>query len=506
MDELGKVKRVVEKHGPLDEVLLVLDATTGQNGLVQARVFAEVVDITGIVLTKLDGTAKGGIVIAVQRELGVPVKLIGLGEGADRPGSVRAGRLRGRPDRRLTRLTPYGGRAAGSHEEPAARPPSRYCPGCAGVTTGGRRTPASPAAAAPAGSGGRVQHRGPQPADRAEAAEVGGRGGDVRARAQRPQVQVRVVPAHAVEQAGQFGGGPGGDEELRPAGRRHRHRAQRQPHPLQPHQRPPPGLLRHVQDVEGAAHRQQHRGARGLGPGVRRAVQAGARRDLPGEAQRMGAGGRAGPLPARAGAVAGAGAWRHRPAPEPGVLGHRGGLGAAASPPYAGTFLADAADREAHAPSNGSDSSVVTTRSARVTLRRCNSIEWRAPWCARWCGAVRAPPSASVRSSSIVVAQVKRARRQSGSFEGVANGGVSAIPLARGVIVGLPSVHEPWEHVQPRVCLGQPGFLFDGGQLPYERQQARHSDSGSHDEGFSGDDGEWGRSGERQRRRRYGGR
>ncbi|WP_405722617.1 signal recognition particle-docking protein FtsY [Streptomyces sp. NBC_01537] len=83
MDELGKVKRVVEKHGPVDEILLVLDATTGQNGLVQARVFAEVVDITGIVLTKLDGTAKGGIVVAVQRELGVPVKLIGLGEGAD---------------------------------------------------------------------------------------------------------------------------------------------------------------------------------------------------------------------------------------------------------------------------------------------------------------------------------------------------------------------------------------------------------------------------------------
>ncbi|WP_431774687.1 signal recognition particle-docking protein FtsY [Streptomyces cucumeris] len=83
MDELGKVKRVVEKHGAVDEVLLVLDATTGQNGLVQARVFAEVVDITGIVLTKLDGTAKGGIVVAVQRELGVPVKLVGLGEGAD---------------------------------------------------------------------------------------------------------------------------------------------------------------------------------------------------------------------------------------------------------------------------------------------------------------------------------------------------------------------------------------------------------------------------------------
>ncbi len=83
MDELGKVKRVVERHGPVDEVLLVLDATTGQNGVVQARVFAEVVDITGVVLTKLDGTAKGGIVVAVQRELGVPVKLVGLGEGAD---------------------------------------------------------------------------------------------------------------------------------------------------------------------------------------------------------------------------------------------------------------------------------------------------------------------------------------------------------------------------------------------------------------------------------------
>lgn len=83
MDELGKVKRVIEKHGPVDEVLLVLDATTGQNGLVQARVFSDVVDVTGLVLTKLDGTAKGGIVVAVQRELGVPVKLVGLGEGPD---------------------------------------------------------------------------------------------------------------------------------------------------------------------------------------------------------------------------------------------------------------------------------------------------------------------------------------------------------------------------------------------------------------------------------------
>ena len=83
MDELGKVKRVVEKRAAVDEVLLVLDATIGQNGLTQARVFADVVDITGLVLTKLDGTAKGGIVFRVQQELGVAVKLVGLGEGPD---------------------------------------------------------------------------------------------------------------------------------------------------------------------------------------------------------------------------------------------------------------------------------------------------------------------------------------------------------------------------------------------------------------------------------------
>jgi fused signal recognition particle receptor len=83
MDELGKVKRVVSRRAAVDEVLLVLDATIGQNGLPQARVFADVVDITGVVLTKLDGTAKGGIVFRVQQELGVPVKLVGLGEGAD---------------------------------------------------------------------------------------------------------------------------------------------------------------------------------------------------------------------------------------------------------------------------------------------------------------------------------------------------------------------------------------------------------------------------------------
>jgi fused signal recognition particle receptor len=84
MDELGKVKRVIEKRAAaVDEVLLVLDATIGQNGLTQAKVFADVVDITGVVLTKLDGTAKGGIVFRVQQELGVPVKLVGLGEGPD---------------------------------------------------------------------------------------------------------------------------------------------------------------------------------------------------------------------------------------------------------------------------------------------------------------------------------------------------------------------------------------------------------------------------------------
>ena len=83
MDELGKVKRVMEKHAPVSEVLLVLDATTGQNGLRQAEVFAEVAGVTGIVLSKLDGSAKGGIVISVQRTLGVPVKFVGLGEGPD---------------------------------------------------------------------------------------------------------------------------------------------------------------------------------------------------------------------------------------------------------------------------------------------------------------------------------------------------------------------------------------------------------------------------------------
>jgi fused signal recognition particle receptor len=83
MDELGKIRRVIEKRVPVAEVLLVLDATTGQNGLTQARVFAEAIGVTGVVLTKLDGSAKGGIVVSVQNELHVPVKLVGLGEGPD---------------------------------------------------------------------------------------------------------------------------------------------------------------------------------------------------------------------------------------------------------------------------------------------------------------------------------------------------------------------------------------------------------------------------------------
>lgn len=83
MQELGKIRRVIEKTAKVDEVLLVLDATTGQNGMAQAKVFADAIGITGIVLTKLDGSARGGIVISVQQELGVPVKLVGLGEGPD---------------------------------------------------------------------------------------------------------------------------------------------------------------------------------------------------------------------------------------------------------------------------------------------------------------------------------------------------------------------------------------------------------------------------------------
>ncbi len=125
MDELGKVKRVIEKQAHVSEVLLVLDATTGQNGLQQARVFREVVDVTGIVLTKLDGSAKGGIVVAVQRELGVPVKLVGIGEGRRRPCALRAGELRGRAARRSRLARPGRQVAAASSLSPCSSPSAR---------------------------------------------------------------------------------------------------------------------------------------------------------------------------------------------------------------------------------------------------------------------------------------------------------------------------------------------------------------------------------------------
>jgi fused signal recognition particle receptor len=82
MDELGKVKRVVEKVAPISEVLLVIDATTGQNGLTQAKVFSEAVDVTGLILTKLDGSARGGVALAIESALDIPIKFIGTGEGA----------------------------------------------------------------------------------------------------------------------------------------------------------------------------------------------------------------------------------------------------------------------------------------------------------------------------------------------------------------------------------------------------------------------------------------
>ena len=108
MEELRKVRRVAEKGaGTVSEVLLVLDATTGQNGLIQAQQFTEAVELTGVVLTKLDGSAKGGIVVAIQDQLGIPVKLVGIGETRRRPRSLRRRRVRRRP----VRLTRIPGRA-----------------------------------------------------------------------------------------------------------------------------------------------------------------------------------------------------------------------------------------------------------------------------------------------------------------------------------------------------------------------------------------------------------
>ena len=120
MEELKKIRRVADRPpGRVTEVLLVLDATTGQNGLVQARQFLEAVAVTGVVLTKLDGTAKGGVVVAIQRELGLPVKLVGLGEGPDDLVRLRPRGVRRRPDR----LTPTDRpRPAGPDRRGGARP------------------------------------------------------------------------------------------------------------------------------------------------------------------------------------------------------------------------------------------------------------------------------------------------------------------------------------------------------------------------------------------------
>lgn len=279
-------------------------------------------------------------------------------------------------------------------------------------TTGGICRRGCRAAAWPAGERRPCPAPGAQPADRAEAAEVRRGSGDVRAAAQRAQVQVRVVPAHPVEQPGQPGRGPGGDEELCTAGRRHRHRAQRQAHPLHPHQCAPPRRLGDVEHVERPAHGEQHRGARHLGPGVRGHAEGGARRHLAGEVQRVRAGGGARRVTARADARRGAGTRRHRPAPESCVFGDRGRPGSTAAPSRAGPHLPDAADREAHAPSNGCDSPVVTT-GVRDVLRRRGSAGARGG-VAGVCEVDRAPLSASLRLLLIATCQVNRGLRRTG--------------------------------------------------------------------------------------------
>lgn len=288
---------------------------------------------------------------------------------------------------------------------------------------------------------------------------VGGRGGQERADAQGAQVEVGVVPAHPVQQLRQLGCSARGDEELGPAVRGRGDRPERQAHPLEADQRAAPGLLRDLDDVEGAAHGEQDRGARVPAPGLGDLVEGGAGRDGRCEGQWMRP--RRAAIRMTAGAVAdggrGAGAGDHVPAPQPGVLRDRRALRRPAAAPRAGTELlgaAAAADREAHAhaPSNGSDAPVVTTsagRDAGPGRARCPEGPPGALLAACAPGALPSNQSFSPRC------QVNRAWPVASSFEGVANGGVSGIDLAAGVIVGLLSVHQTPKAGRPWLCRRQ---------------------------------------------------
>lgn len=412
MDELGKVKRVVEKHGPLDEILLVLDATTGQNGLIQARVFAEVVDITGIVLTKLDGTAKGGIVVAVQRELGSRSSWSDWARARTTwrrsnraPSSTPSSATDAPPETR----TSTGDDRSGHPEPPGRDERSGHDGGPArrrGLRHAGPAAGSGGAAVADVGERaeqqsrlwrrpGRVQRRRAQPADGAEAAQVRGRGRDVGARPQALEVQAGIIPAHPVQQPRELRGRSGRHEELRPPRRRRADRTQREPHPLQPDQGAPPGRLRHLDHVEGAPQRQQDRRSRIPRPGPRRLAEARARRHRLGERERMRPRCHTGGTPA--GALAGNGprTREHVPAPQSGVLRHCRALRAADAASCAGPHLTNAADREAHAPSNGSDAPVVTTGSPPVTLcvQRWRTVAGGVVWTATRASTRTAPPT-----------------------------------------------------------------------------------------------------------------
>ncbi|SCF67991.1 hypothetical protein GA0115256_111365 [Streptomyces sp. DconLS] len=242
------------------------------------------------------------------------------------------------------------------------------------TATGAPHTPASPAAAGPPGAGRGVEGGRPQPAHRTPAAPVAGRRGDVRTGPEAAQIKgARVVPAHAVQQPGQLGRGARGHEEMGPALGGHGHRTQRQAHPLQPDQGLPAGRLGDLHDVEGAAHRQQHRGTRALRPRLGHIVQRGPGRHLGREVERMRARLRTVLEPAGAGARRGPRARHHVPAPQPGELGDGGALRGPATPTRAGADLANAADREAHAPSNGSSAPVVTTRNETEAERNATA-------------------------------------------------------------------------------------------------------------------------------------